>query len=218
MIPYKKINSNSFKFFKNKSQGEIFGLALIFVILIIGILIYAQFKKLNPDNSIDVEKEKKYQILAESTLSVILEMDSGCDVERKRSSVKYLINYCIENSFFSNEDPEIECRNGNTYLSCERSLKILNETLFEFFNSSYAISNVPFKLIIELPEDKNNIFNTNLTNFGQFEFKGKKVVEKKLTPEEISYYSAGYKRAPSGIITWATAKKNINFELYLYYR
>jgi hypothetical protein len=200
-----------------KTQGEIFGIALLFVILIIGFIVYAQFKKLNPNNNIDVKKEKKYEILAQSVLQTLISEDTGCIVERNKQSVKDLINFCLENSYFSEQDPIIHCTNGKSYRSCARAIQIINYTLYSLFNGTNStFGNIPFFLTIELPADKTNVLNKNITNFNDIVLNYR--IENSKSLVQNTYYKLGYKRVPSGLYTWATSKKNINFNLYLFYR
>lgn len=144
-------------------------------------------------------------------------MSTGCDVERNRDEIVDLIDYCIENSREAYSDPSIKCENGSIVNSCSYALKLINESLFGFLNTS-VLGPIPFKMSINL--DSESILNTNFTNFGQFKYGNKILVETNPTNDKnkISYLDAGYNRAPSGIRAWATAKRNINFELFLYYR
>ena len=206
-------------FFSKKSQGEIFGIALLFVIIIIGILVYGKIEALHPHNDANIQQENKYKVLAEGTLGSILKMSTGCDVERNRDEIVDLIDYCIENSREAYSDPSIKCENGSIVNSCSYALKLINESLFGFLNTS-VLGPIPFKMSINLDSDRKSILNTNFTNFGQFKYGNKILVETNPTNDKnkISYLDAGYNRAPSGIRAWATAKRNINFELFLYYR
>ena len=209
------MKSISFK----KSQGEIFGIALMFVVIIIGILVYGKIQALHPNNNGNLETEGKYKVLAEGTLNSILKMSTGCEVERNKDRLVDLINYCIENSRSSYNDPSITCDVGNRG-SCSYAIELLNESLFGFLNTS-VLGPIPFKMISYLDADSESLLNFNLTNFGEFKYKNKILIENTHNPSfngEISYRKAGYNRAPSGVMAWATAKRNIDFELYLYYR
>ncbi len=200
-----------------KSQGEIFGIALMFVVIIIGILVYGKIKALNPDNSINEKTEGKYKILAEGTLNSILKMSTSCPIQRNQDRVLDLIDYCITNSYKNNPDPKVICYDENgiekKMNSCSYVIEIFNSTLQTIFEKE-NLGEIPFKLSISLVSDKDSILNTNLTNFGNVTFRNKIINES----GSNSYRKLGFKRAPSGLRTWATAKRNIDFELYLYYR
>lgn len=200
-----------------KNQGEIFGIALMFVVLVIGIIIYGQIKALNPDNSADIKTEGKYKILAEGSLNSILKMDVGCQVERDDRSLRGLLSYCIENAYVSDIDPKIICDGNIVHNSCSYSIEILNDTLLNLLNTS-ILGPIPYKLLVSLPHDSSSSLNVNLTNFGTFKYGNNILVENNPSSNQITYRKAGYKRAPSGLRSWATSRRNINFELYLYYR
>jgi len=204
------------KFSFKKSQGEIFGIALMFVVIIIGILVYGKIQALHPNNTGDLQKEGKYKVLAEGTLNSILKMSSGCEVERGKDRLIDLINYCVENSRTTYNNPSIVCDVGDRG-SCTYAIELLNKSLYGFLNTS-VLGPIPFKMISYLDADDTSLLNTNLTNFGEFKYKNKFLVEKNPLAGQISYRKAGFNRAPSGVRTWATAKRNIDFELYLYYK
>lgn len=194
-----------------RSQGEIFGIALLFVIILVGILLYTQIKALDPNRDGDLQQDGEYKLLAESTLNTILETSTGCYVERGRDSVQDLINFCMEYSY-SGSDPTYRCEFSSTPIrACEHSIKVLNDTLYSLFNTS-TIGAIPFELQIYVPANNQSIMHgTQLSNFGEVKT-GSSVVDKE------NYRGLGFKRAPSGLRTWATAQRNIDMELYLYYR
>lgn len=195
-----------------KSQGEIFGIALMFVVIVIGILVYGKIKALHPDNSIDEKTLGKYKILAEGTLNSIIKLSTSCPIQRDQDKVLDLIDYCVENSYPSNPDPDVTCGEVEKP-SCSYVKEIFNDSLNTIFNNS-NLGNIPYKLIVNLDADPTSILNFNLTNFGNVTFRGKVINE----TGKNSYLSMGFKRAPSGLRTWATAKRNIDFQLYLYYK
>lgn len=196
---------------KKRSQGEIFGLALMFVVIIIGIIVYGKISALSDLENEDLQVEGEYKILSEGSLNTILKVSTGCYVERDKDSVKDLINFCLENEY-AGEDPYISCENNYEYKACEKVNIILNETLFKLFNSSDGVGNIPFKLTMDVPANSETLLsNKTFTNFGQFNYKNKI-----LTEDNRRKYA--FKRAPSGLISWSTAQRAIEFELYLYYR
>ncbi len=202
-----------------KSQGEIFGIALLFVVIIIGVLIYGKIQALNPDNSVDEVKEAKYKVLAEGTLNSILKMSTGCFIERNNDKLVDLINYCVENSRMTYNDPEVDCGDLGVKNSCSFAKELIGSTLHGFLDSD-VLGPIPYKLIVTLPSDRSDILNENYSNFGEFMYGDKILVETNEEGDEnkITYREAGFNRAPSGIRGWSTSKRNIDFELYLYYR
>ena len=191
--------------FFRKSQGEIFGIALMFVVIIIGILVYGKIQSLNPDNSLSDLDENKYKVLAEGTLNSVLKMSTGCYIEKGDDELIDLVNFCVENSRDYNSDPTIDC-SGEIKNSCLYVNELINKTMFGFLNTS-VLGPIPFKLLVSLPSDPNNLLNKNYSNFGQYKFRGKTLIEKLDVGTDrtkfISYRKAGFNRAPSGIRGWA---------------
>jgi hypothetical protein len=192
-----------------KSQGEIFGIALLFVVIIVGILVYSQYQALMPDRDEDVDRGEKYKLLAESSMDSVLSMSTGCYVDRGQDQLRELVNYCLEYSFVG-EDSSFTCASGQV-MACEHSKEVINTTLKTLFNSS-EIGPFPYFLIVRTPDNKNSLLhNTTMTNFGSYRFQGDLVGAE-------NYTQYGFKRAPSGLKTWATAQGLVEMELYFYYR
>lgn len=194
-----------------KSQGEIFGVALLFVIIIVGFLIYVQISALDPQRDEDLQAQGEYEILAEGSLNSIIDMSTGCYIERGRDSVRDLMSYCVEYSF-SGSDPIFTCESPvGTIQSCTKSKEILNETLFEIFNTT-VLGPIPYELRISIPDnDRSQFHDVTITNFGNFSDRSGVVTFD-------NYLSKGYRRAPSGLKTWSTSSGDLRVELYLYYR
>jgi len=193
-----------------RSQGEIFGIALMFVIIIVGFVIYSQVKALNPNNEINLETEKRYQTLAEGTLNTLLKTSTSCYIEKGKDTIKDLINFCLEVSSVGG-DPEFTCDAKTTIQACSYSIEFLNDTLNTLFNKN-GIGEIPFYMRIDVPDNPDSLLsNITLTNFNNITYKNKIVTEN-------NYHSLGFKRAPSGLRTWATSQRNIRLELYLYYK
>ncbi|MDA3856365.1 MAG: hypothetical protein PF569_08970 [Candidatus Woesearchaeota archaeon] len=199
-----------------KSQGEIFGIALLFVVILIGVIVYAKIQSNSDLNDVDLQTQGEYKILAEGTLNTLLKVSTGCTVERNKDSVKDLINFCLENEGYGG-DVEIGCDiEGDGILenfpSCAHALNFLNDSLYLIFNSSSGIGLIPFELIIDVPSYSNSIFfNESRTNLGDISYRGFEV-------NDSSRINLGYKRESSGRISWRTAQRDVNFELYVYYR
>ncbi|MCA9496877.1 MAG: hypothetical protein KC589_08070 [Nanoarchaeota archaeon] len=202
-----------------KSQGEIFGIALLFVIIIIGIIIYGQIKASNPDEPADLIYKGKYGILAETTLDTLLKTSTGCVVERNRDRIIDLVSYCQENSFFADADPEIYCEGSffqvaGDYPSCSTVVNIINETLENLFNSSdSALGHILYNFSISVPSAPNTKLGTiSVDNFNSISITGGGNLNSK------NYYRYGFKKAPSGLRSLPTANRNVDFELYLFYK
>jgi hypothetical protein len=193
-----------------KSQGEIFGIALLFVVILIGVIVYAKVKSVSDLNDVDLQAQGEYKILAEGTLNTLLKTSTGCTVERDKDSVRDLINYCLENEY-SGEDVPIDCDTGEV-MACSRVLNFMNESLYLVFNSSKGIGYIPFELRLDVPANSRSIFfNESRTNLGDFYYRGTQV-------NDSTRRKLGYKRESSGLISWRTAQRDVELELYLYYR
>lgn len=189
-----------------RTQGEIFGLALLFVVIVVGIVIYGQIRALSPQREVDVEKEREYKIVAEGTLNTILKLSTGCYVERGRDSVESLIRYCMEESF-GNIEPVFSCSNGEERV-CIYANEIIEGYLFSLFGEEGEVGHIPFSLRINLTSSSTSSFNnqiiSNLDEFGE--------------EEGVSYKRLGLNRVSSGLRTLPTAQRDIEFELYLFYK
>jgi len=193
-----------------KSQGEIFGIALMFVVIIFGIIIYAKVVALNPDSQKDLVKESKYKILAEGTLNTILKQSTGCYAERNKDSLIDLINYCLYNHNGEFARVDISCDTG-IQDACTYPIKILNDSLINLYNNSNNYM-IPFYLTIYLDDySKTSLSNVNITNFGDIKYKENLIMKD-------NYRKLGFSKAPSGLISVPTSYRNIDFELALYYR
>lgn len=199
----------------SKTQGEIFGIALLFVVIIIGFLVYARFQALNPNGVSSITKAK-YEILSQSTLNTLIKIGTGCYTQSQKDSVEALIEYSLRQSFSLGGDPLIACSNGKSPESGKYAIKILNNSLFSLFNSSNSVLGpIPFLLQIRTKDSQNIYHSINLTNFGQFGFNYKII-------NETNYLYYGFNRAPSGLRTIPIANsnenQNVNFILFLYFR
>lgn len=196
------------------SQGEIFGVALLFVVIIIGFLVYVKIKSVSGFENENLKQEGQYKILAEGTLNTLMKGSTGCFVEHNRDSLKDVINFCLENDVYPSYDPEIECDDG-FHDACAYAIQLINESLFYLYNnteSSKGLANVPFEMHMDLPSNQNTFLsNKTFTNFDHFMYRN-------VVINESNRMRYGYKRAPSGLISWSTSDRNIQLELYLYYR
>jgi len=147
-------------------------------------------------------------LLAEGTLNSILKLSTGCYAERDKDTLKDLINFCLYSSDI-NDNPEIICNDGSSQQSCTYAKNILDGSLKSLYGATGVIGEIPFEFTIDLPEYPGADINDGFTNLP-------------LPPFNITSKSdriqKGWKKAPSGRISWATSRRNINFELYLYYK
>lgn len=191
-----------------KSQAEIFGVALLFVVVVLGIIIYGQIKSLNPDDTQENVKALKYNILAETTIDTVLKIGTTCEVERNKDLLIDLIKYCIENDY----NDYIACDDGYSGSSCTRANEILNESLQNILNTS-TIGPFIYDLEVDLPakRDFDYFGSETYNNFGEIEYKGVKI-------DINNRKRYGFSKASSGLRSYPTAKRNLDFNLNIYFR
>lgn len=209
-----------------KSQGEIFGIALFFVVIIVGILIYSQIKASDPLRDQDTQKNKKYSVLAESTVYTLLETSTGCSVTGDDDSLKRLIQYCVQESYGTNGCVAItkKCQNGATVDVCDYGRKFLEKSLMTLFNSTKESNNasivgksIPYKFTIQSDKFPNRCYgNVTVTNLGKLAIMKNK---KPIVLEEDKMLSIGFKRETSQFIAIPVpGNNNLNVELYVWYQ
>jgi len=195
-----------------KSQGEIFGVALMFVIIILGIVIYGKYSALDPNNHKNPLLEKRYKILSESTLNTILKKSTNCYPERNKDSVTDLIKFCVENSIGNNQ-PSISCEGsvGFQANSCDYAIEVLNQTLINLYNNSNNKFHIPYVLNIYLEENISSpLRSVTISNFGSV-----KLANQLIT---FSNHRKLVNKAPSGLYSIPSSKRQIKFDFSLYYK
>lgn len=196
-----------------KSQGEIFGIALLFVIIIIGVLIYGQIQANKPQREVDVKKEAEYSLLAQSTLNSLKKISTGCQVERGDDSLEALITYCMDFSSNQDDNPQIICNNDEEKLSCSYAIQIINNSLQNIFhNQTPVIGHIPFSIDIFSPDYGHTVLNGTPNNMNSFISSGNQ--ELNLS----NYIQSNYKRVSSGRESIPTQKRAVEIILSLYYR
>jgi hypothetical protein len=205
---------------KKTGQGEIFGVALMFVVIVIGVIIFSQIKAFSQDENTDTKV--KYEILAQSSLETVLKTSSGCNVDggSGEDSIQDLINVCLARDRGS--DSEVGCDLnkdgdeddlGEEIYVCEYAIKLLNKSLYNVFNGINAlIADIPFFLDIDLNSDATSTLTSqNITNFGDYLYRN-------IIINHTNYRDLGYNKASSDLKPWATAQRDIKVVLALYYR
>lgn len=203
-------------FGRKLGQGEIFGIALMFVVIVIGILIYSQIKALSPDREVDADKKMKNELLAQSSLETILKTTTKCNVDGGAGfdTIQDLINTCLARSFGSS-DVYVSCPDlsSSEIPLCSETIKMLEGSLDGLFNGSGAlIKNTPYFLEIDLPNDAVSPLNSvNITNFGEFVYRGEVITKD-------NYRKFDFKKASSDLKPWATAQRSVKMTLAIYYQ
>ena len=190
---------------KKKSQAEMFGIALFFVVIIFGIIIFTNITNLNRIREKDKFKIKEYEILANDLSNALVASSVDCDI--KENTFLEVVEKCVTTK-------DILTCGGIPISSCDKAVKHLNNTLFYLLNNTIedkGLTNIPFYLEMEEVENKNSKLNVNITNFGQYNYKGKII-------NRSNYRKYNFQRqTPEGpiIIKEGGSTVKIYFELYL---
>lgn len=195
---------------KSLAQGEIFGIALVFVILIVGILIYSQIQAFQPDLEETTRQDSRYSILADDTVDSLRQISTGCQIERTRDSLELLLRYCYEQSAAVSSDPGIRC-NDNYKKSCSYAKQLINDSLHKYYHNQTEksiIGPIPFYFRITSPTFEHEIIhNLTLTNFGSFE-----------NLDENTFRRSGYRRISAGPQIVTAGSRSMEIEFYLFVR
>ncbi len=200
-----------------KSQGEIFGVAMMFVIILIGFLIYAKYKAALPKDQEEDIRYLKYESLASSTIAAVLQESTGCFVERNRDSVKDLLRYCLINGYVGS-DPTINCNIDDhikTKYACSYTEEIIGKALDYFFTEG-NIGTLPYNLTIEVPSNPYSLMHkVEITNIGSLNitYGGKNI-----TINETNLYEYFPNRASGEKYVLESPQGAIEFYFYIYYR
>jgi hypothetical protein len=193
-----------------KSQGEIFGVALLFVLIILGILFYSQFASLRSDATADLLIEKQYEILSRGSIDAIMEQSTGCYISRGKDSVSDLLKFCLESSY-SGRDPIFNCIEGETIFACEYSISLINQSLINLYGEDNSIiGEIPYSFRIEVPRNPSSLLNLELSTN---KYRGEKI---NIGNKEYLRYNM--REVSSGVYPLASAQGFVEFELNLYYR
>lgn len=225
----------------NKGQGEIFGLALMFVLLIFGIVIYAQFKALNPDFSEDSLTATKYKILSENTISSLKKISTPCSVQTGKNTLSDLMRYCMEFSSSFQHDPLLFCDIDTDGIdeqvaACEYSFSLLNQSIQTLFSSRVGLGSIPFSLHMYEDATEHIVWhNRIITNINESSrgftddydsnprypimVSSQNISSISLNKSSPKYYLRnGFNRVNAGKDELSSGRKSIEFELNIYYR
>jgi len=201
-----------------KSQGEIFGIALLFVIIILGLIIYSQFAALDDYTEDEDLTRQQYNTLALNTRDAIMDMSTGCSGGRIHGgddTLADLARVCVTRSSTAHSDPEIECEidgSNQTVGSCSHFKNLLNSTLYNLFNNSNT-TEIPFELHgeLDLYGGDHKLDNLTVSNLGELEVGGQ-------TVDEDNYIQQGFRRSTSGYTAIGAGVEDFHIELFVYYR
>lgn len=202
-----------------KSQAEIYGVALMFVVVILGVVVYSSWSEKfgQSESKQDLLKKQSYKRLVTNSVYSIMATSTGCIYEGEKDSIFNVIEYCLANSYSgSSYDPQITCMEPSsgfvTRPACELSKDLINRTLLNVFNSSEFL-NFPYVFRITTPQNSRSVFyNLSFTNFGEFEFRGERV-------DESNFLRKGFSNMVSNDKdVYETSQGNLEIVLEVYYR
>lgn len=226
---------NKSKYFL-KGQGEIFGLALVFVLLIFGVIIYGQFKALEPTFNEDSITATKYKVLSENTISSLKKISTPCSVQTGKNTLSDLMRYCMEFSDQPDEVPLLDCNvDGNGVVTipvCEYAFETLNTSIQTLLNEEEGIGEFPFSLHIFANGLEHEMWHERIiTNINDSNFQftdilnlpllvsSEKIQTISLNRSKQNYYlKKGFSRVNAGKDELTSGRKSLEFELNIYYR
>ncbi len=199
---------------KLKSQAEIFGVALMFVVLLVGVIIYSQYKAINPNKKsekLQDLQQLKYEKLSNNLLNSLLATSTNCYFERNDDSLKGLMKHCLINTY-GGGTATLKCADGSLINTCDKSIEILSYLTNEVLNNSEFIQ-TPYVLKLEVPQNHNHFFhNQTITNFGSLNISGDII-------NETNYFEKGFtNKELSNYYPFGSAQGNVLISLEIYYR
>jgi hypothetical protein len=220
-----------------KAQGEIFGLALVFVLLIFGVVIYGQIQASKPTFNEDSLTSAKYKILSENTISSLKKLSTPCSVQTGKNTLSDLMRYCMEFADNTQQDPELQCDTDNDEIIenvpiCAYAFETMNKSIQSLLNKGTGIGEFPFSLHIFANGLEHEIWHerviTNINDTDNAVSSGlslpllvssKKIDYISLNKSNSKYYlKNGYSRVNAGKDELTSGSKSLDFELNIYYR
>ena len=183
-----------------KTQGEIFGIAILFVIIIIAVLIYAQIDNLTPKRDVVSFSQSQNKILVDGVLQTIMKVSTTCESERGKNSLEDLFEYCLK---------DLNSKIRGCENSCQNAVNYINTSLKNLFENKTIGEKLYFLEIDRKIDTQTGLKDINITNSKKIKFRGK----------DINFTQAqklGFSKVPSSYTI--TAKRGIEFRLYILYR
>lgn len=196
-----------------KSQGEIFGIMIFFVLLVLGFFLYSQFKIVYTAEEQDIILENEYKILVDSTMQHIKNSKISCFNNDEISNID-LLNYCVENTGISFSTYTIDC-SPQPYVieTCQTLLNNINASLHELFNGTSPLhSQKPFEFkIIPNNDVKYSHLNVTLSNLNSFNLSTNSSNPNYYLRKRYSKISSDFENIP-------TNQGKFEFELSFYHK
>lgn len=189
---------------------------IFFVLIVIGFLLYSQFKVIYSVEEQDVILESEYKLLADASMQQIKNLQIEC-FRDSQVDVIDLLDYCVENTGLSFSEYDLVCSTPSATLhSCEAFRNIINNTLFALFNGTSTLnpihSSKPFKFTIIPSNDiKYSHLNTSFSNLKYFNLSE--------NSSNSSYYlRKGYAKISNDLESIPTNQGSFELELSFYHK
>lgn len=209
------LQSLSKKYF-SKSQGEIFGIMLFFVILILGFLLYSEFRTVFTVQQQDAILLSEGEIIAQSMIEHLKTIRIECS-EDIITDGRRLLNLCVDHTGLLQREHNTTCHIQNLEIEvCSTFLNVMNSSLYSLFNgtsqSQPLHSSKIFTLrVIPSNEIRYSHLNVTLSNLHDHDLS--------LNSSESNYYlRRGYSRVSSEFQNIPTNQGGFEFELSFYHR
>lgn len=135
-LPLTCLNNKKLAANTTKSQGEIFGVMIFFVLLILGFYFYSQYQAVYSVEEQDSVFKAETEILVNSVMEQVKRTEIECFTNRGFSGVD-LLQSCVDNTGSAFSEYNISCTNPvHTIEVCEAFTNMINTSLYEFFNGT----------------------------------------------------------------------------------
>lgn len=203
--------------YKKRSQGEIFGIMIFFVLLIIGFLLYSEFKVLYSVDEQDVILESEYKLLADSVTQQIKNLEIQCFRDSNIDVIE-LLDYCVDNTGLSYNEYSLTCSvtSTGTIQTCQGFKNIINDSLHTYFNGTSSTppihSSKPFTFrVIPNSDVKYSHLNVTFSNLKDFNLS-----EDVTNPDY--YLRKGYNKISNDLENIPTNQGSFEFEFSFYHK
>lgn len=195
----------------SSSQGEIFGVMIFFVILILGFYLYSQFQAIYSVDEQNSILETETEILVESVMDHIKTAEIQCFSNRGIDGID-LLQYCVDNTGITLSEYNISCTIPSYEIeTCQAFRNLINSSLHQLFNgtstNSALHSSRPFMFTIIPSNDiRYSHLNRTFTNLAAYNLS--------LNSSDENYYlREGYSKISTDFQNIPTNQGRFEFEL-----
>ena len=150
--------------YTNKTQGEIFGVMIFFVLLILGFYFYSQFQAVYSVDEQNSILETESEILVESVMQHIKTAEIQCYSNRGLSGIE-LLQRCVDNTGIAFSEHNISCTAPSYEVeACQAFKNLINSSLYQLFNGTSSQNSLHSSrafLFTIIPSDDVRYFHLN---------------------------------------------------------